>query len=288
VCGAAGRRAAGRLRDFALARSREPPNNSARMIRVFLTILSFTTCVACDEKPAAPTAPEKKSTAPAVHIVSDWSDWKKQDTGPAAKVEVKPDVPEPNPPKDVKRPELPEEAKKAGVLVLGAGEPFSAVKYEGQADLLPRDGYEISWDGMRIDGGDFFATLTFPVGKPEKGKEDKCVSFVTGGWSGWVIGISSINHQFASENETTRSFEFQNGRWYRFTLQVTPEVIRALIDGKEQFKTDVRDKSLSMHPSEIQRCVPLGFSSYQTTGAIRNLQIRKLAPGELKPDEEPQ
>jgi hypothetical protein len=78
------------------------------------------------------------------------------------------------------------------------------------------------------------------------------------------------------------------GRWYRFTLQVTPEVIRLLLDGKEQFKVDVRDKPLTMHPSEIQRCVPLGFSSYQTTGAIRNLQIRKLAKDELKPDEVPQ
>ena len=51
---------------------------------------------------------------------------------------------------------------------------------------------------------------------------------------------------------------------------------------------DVRDKQLSMHPSEIQTCVPLGFASYQTAGAIRNLQIRKLAEGELKPDAEDQ
>ena len=254
------------------------------MIRTFLTLLCMGTCIACDDKPAVPAAPEKK--APAVRIISDWSEWKKQDTGPAAKVEIKPDVPETNPPKDVKRPELPAEAKKAGVLILGAGEPFSAVKYEGKEDILPREGYEISWDAMRVEGGDFFAALTFPVGKREEGKEDKCVSFVTGGWGGWVVGISSIGHQFASENETTRSFEFQNGRWYRFTLQVTPEVIRALIDGKDQFKVDIRDKALSMHPSEIQQCVPLGFSSYQTTGAIRNVQIRKLAAGELKPDEE--
>lgn len=256
------------------------------MIRTFFTVLVMGTCVACGEKPAAP-APAGNKT-PAVHIVSDWSHWKKQDTGPAAKVEVKPDVPETNAPKDVKRPELPAEAKKAGVLVLGAGEPFSAVKYEGKDDILPRDGYEISWDAMRIDGGDFFTALTFPVGKPGADKKEKCVSLVVGGWGGWVVGISSINHQFASENESTRSYEFQNGRWYRFTLQVTPEVIRVLIDGKEQFKIDVRDKQLTMHPSEIQTCVPLGFSSYQTTGAIRNLQIRKLATGELKPDELPQ
>ncbi len=259
------------------------------MIR-FLTLLCISSCVACDQKPAPAAAPaaagaEKKSGP---FIVSDWSDWKKQDTAGKPVVEVKPDVPETNPPKDVKRPELSAEAKKAGVLVLGTGEPFSAVKYEGKADILPREGYEISWDAMRVDGSDFFAALTFPVGKPGADGKDKCVSFVAGGWGGWVVGISSIGHQFASENETTRSFEFQNGRWYRFTLQVTPEVIRSLIDGKEMFKTDVREKALAMHPSEIQACVPLGFCSYQTTGAIRNVQIRKLKDGELKPDEEPQ
>ena len=261
------------------------------MIRC-LTLLCFSSCVACDEKPAPPaaTAPaaaaaaEKKSGA---YIVSDWSDWKKQDTAGKHIIEVKPEVPETNPPKDVKRAELPPEAKKAGVLVLGTGEPFTAVKYEGKADILPREGYEIAWDAMRVDGDDFFAALTFPVGKPGADGKDKCVSLVTGGWGGWVVGISSIDHQFASENETTRSFEFLKGRWYRFTLQVTPEVIRCLLDDKLMFKTDIREKALAMHPSEIQSCMPLGFSSYQTTGAIRNVQIRKLADGELKPDEEP-
>ena len=258
------------------------------MIRTLLTLACMGTCTACDTKPGGtPPAAVPDKSAPAVRIVSDWADWKKQDTGPAAKVEVKPDVPETNAPEG-KRPELPAEAKKAGVLVLGAGEPFSTVKYEGREEILPREGYEISWDAMRISGEDFFAALTFPVGKKTAEGKDRCVTLVAGGWGGWVVGLSSLNHQFASENETTRSFEFKTGRWYRFTLQVTPEVIRAVIDGKEQFKVDVRDKQLSMHPSEIQTCVPLGFASYQTAGAIRNLQIRKLAEGELKPDAEDQ
>jgi hypothetical protein len=246
-----------------------------------LALLSLTACTAsCDDKPATAAGTAEKK----VLIVSDWADWKKQDTAGEEKVEVKPELAETSPPKDVKRPDIPAEAKKAGVLVLGAGEPFSAVRYEGKADILPRDGYEISWDAMRVDGSDFFSALVFPVGPKTKEGKDKCVSFVAGGWGGMVLGISAINHQYASENESTRSYEFVNGRWYRFTLQVTPEVIRCLIDGKEQFKVDVRDKQLSMHVSEIQTCEPLGFSSYQTTGAIRNLQIRKLKKDEVKPD----
>jgi hypothetical protein len=254
------------------------------MIRL-TALLILTVCTAsCDDKPAAPAAP----AAEKAFIVSDWADWKKQDTAGAEEVEVKPEIPEPNAPKDVKRPELPAEAKKAGVLVLGAGEPFSAVKYEGKADILPREGYEISWDAMRVDGSDFFAALVFPVGPKTKDGKDKCVSLVAGGWGGMVVGISAINHMYAHENETTRSHEFVNGRWYRFTLQVTPDVIRCLIDGKEQFKVGVREKQLTMHVSEIQSCEPLGFSSYQTTGAIRHLQIRRLKKDEVLPDEEPQ
>ncbi|HWB04695.1 MAG TPA: hypothetical protein VG796_16825 [Verrucomicrobiales bacterium] len=263
------------------------------MIRSLTTLLCLSALyTACGEKPAAPGTPAAPAAtdkkAPAVRIISDWGDWKKQDSGASAKIEIKKDLPEKDPPKDDKRPKLPPEAEKAGVLVLSGGDLMSLVKYEGKEDILPREGYEIAWDAMRVEGNDFFSALTFPVGKPGKDGKDKCVTFVNGGWGGWVVGISSIGHQFASENESTRSYEFKNGRWYRFTLQVTPEVIRCLIDGKEQFKVDIRDKALTMHPSEIQRCIPLGFSTYQTTGAIRNLQIRKLAKDELKPDEVPQ
>ena len=238
---------------------------------------------ACGEPPAA--AAEKK---PEVRTVTDFKEWKQQDTGPEAKTEIKPELAETKPDPAAKPAELNADAKKAGVLVLGKGAPFCAVKYEGKEDILPRKGYEISWDAMRVEGSDFFSALTFPVlRKDDKGK-DVCASLVTGGWGGWVVGISSVGHQFASENETTRSYEFVSGRWYRFSLQVTPQVIRCLINGKEQFKLDTRDKVLSMHPSEIQKCEPLGFSTYDTTGALRNVQIRALKDGELIPDELPE
>jgi hypothetical protein len=247
-----------------------------------LLIPALTSCG--DPPPAAktPAATAAKPTGP--WIVSDWSEWKKQDTGPAAKVEIKTDLPETNPDKEAPAPApLPEAAAKAGVLVLGAGEPFSAVKYDGPIDRIPLEGYEIAWDAMRVDGNDFFSALTFPVGKP-----DKCVTLVTGGWGGWTVGVSTLNHAFANENETSSSFEFKSGRWYRFVLQVTPECLLCSINGKQQFKVGLKDKQLAMHPSEIQRCMPLGFASYQTTGAIRNLQIRPLKQGELKPDEFPE
>lgn len=257
------------------------------MTKVFrISLLAFTGLVlpACGE-PAAPVPPPPAPNAKADAsgkggwTVSDWSDWKQQDTGPEARVRVVPDLAEKKP-GPVRSP-LGGEAQKAGVLLLGPGEPFAIVRYQGAQPLLV-DEYEITWEGMRIEGNDFFAALTFPVGSKEK-----CATFVTGGWGGWTTGVSSIQHQFANENETTGSMEFVNGRWYEFTLQVNTTCLRALIDGKEQFKVGLKDKAIDMHPSEIKKCMPLGFASYSTGGAVRNVRIRPLRPGELVAPAEP-
>lgn len=212
-------------------------------------------------------------------VVKDWSEWKRQETAPEAKVVVVPEVAEANP--VAGRTPLSEEAKKAGVLLIGPGEPFAIVKYEGKQPLLV-DNYEISWEAMRVDGSDFFAALTFPVGSAEQ-----CATFVNGGWGGWVTGVSCLQNLFANENETTGSLEFQQGRWYEFTLQVNHECLRALIDGKEQFKVGLKGKTISMHPSEIRKSMPLGFASYGSKGAIRNVRVRPLQAGELVAPQEP-
>jgi hypothetical protein len=238
--------------------------------RFALLCLTGLVLPACGQ-PAAPSP--AASNIKAGWTVSDWAEWKQQDTGPEAKVKVIADLPEKNP--GPVRPPLSEEAKKAGVLLLGPGEPFAVVRYEGTKPLLV-DEYEISWEAMRVEGNDFFAALTFPVGSKEK-----CATFVTGGWGGWTTGVSSIQHQFANENETTGSMEFVSGRWYEFTLQVNTGCLRALIDGKEQFKVGLKGKAIDMHPSEIKKSMPLGFASYSTGGAVRNVRIRSLRPGEL-------
>ena len=237
-----------------------------------LLVLGMGALSACGESPAGAAA--------AGWTVSDWADWKQQDTGPEAKISVVPELAEAKP--VAGRAALSAEAQKAGVLVLGRGEPFTVVRYQGPRPLLV-DQYEISWEAMRVEGNDFFASLTFPVGSKEQ-----CATFVAGGWGGWTTGISSLQHQFANENETTGSMEFQQGRWYQFVLQVNRECLRALIDGKEQFKVGLKGKALGMHPSEITKSVPLGFASYSTKGAIRNVKIRPLHAGELVAPQEPE
>lgn len=246
---------------------------------VLLSLIFLPAISGCGEnspafKPAGASA-DKKSVEEKAWTVSDWSEWKKQETGPAAKISIVPEIAEPKAPAPDKRPALSAEAVKAGVLVLERGDMLTAVKYEGKHPILLTD-YEISWQGMRVDGNDFFASLTFPVGS-----EKTCATFVTGGWGGWTTGISCLGHQFANENDTTGSLEFTTGRWYDFTLQVSKDCLRGVIDGKEQFKVAIQGRVVSMHPSEISKCAPLGFASYDTKGAIRNVRIRPLKPGEL-------
>ena len=86
-----------------------------------------------------------------------------------------------------------------GAIVMAMGNNMTGVTYTG---TVPRIDYELTLEGKRIAGGDFFATTTFPVGK------DPC-SFVTGGWGGTVIGLSCIDFYDASDNPTTKFSDFR-------------------------------------------------------------------------------
>jgi len=94
------------------------------------------------------------------------------------------------------------------------------------ASVLPKTNYEISYQAKKVNGSDFFALLTFPVG-------DQHASFITGGWGGAVTGISSINSMDASENDTTVYLKYNKDQWYTFRLRVTPENLSVWMTPRE-------------------------------------------------------
>lgn len=158
-----------------------------------------------------------------------------------------------------------------GTLVLDAGGPITAVKCIREG--LPTLNYELSFEAKRTSGGDFFAATTFPVGP-------SFITLVNGGWGGSVTGLSSLNGADASENETRQFVKYQNDIWYRFKVQVTAEVIRVWVDDKPTCAVNYQGQQVKTRV-ETRPCQPLGFASYRSTGAIREVKVRKLTPAEV-------
>ncbi len=158
-----------------------------------------------------------------------------------------------------------------GAIVLEIGGPMSGVT-STRTDL-PRTDYELRFEAKRLAGSDFFAAATFPVGK-------SYITLVNGGWGGSVTGLSSLNGSDASENETRRFVKYQDNVWYRFRVRVTDQVIRCWVDDKETIAVNYQDQQVGTR-LETRASQPLGFASWRTAGAIREVTIRGLSPAEV-------
>lgn len=156
-----------------------------------------------------------------------------------------------------------------GQLILDRGNELTGVTWK-DGKTLPKFNYEISLEAQRVEGSDFFVGLTFPV------KEDPC-SLILGGWGGTVCGISSLDFKDASENEYTSFREFKNGQWYKVRLRVLEKRITAWIDGKELLDADLTGKKIGIR-SEVDPSRPLGFCSYSTKAALRNIVLKEIEP----------
>ena len=154
-----------------------------------------------------------------------------------------------------------------GKIVIEMGEAMTGVTFTGD---VPRDNFELEYEGIRLEGADFFATVTFPVGKDE-------ASLVTGGWGGTVVGISCIDYYDASDNLTTTFQDFKDKQWYKFRVRITPAKIEAWIGDEQVVNQERKDHKIDIR-AECDLCRPLGFASYVTTGAVRGIRIRKLKP----------
>lgn len=153
-----------------------------------------------------------------------------------------------------------------GQIVLEAGRDLTGVTWTGAA--LPTTSYEIALQAMRVEGGDFFAGVTFPVG-------DSFCSLILGGWGGSVVGLSSINGMDASENDTSQSREFESGRWYNVRIRVTPAKIEAWLDEKSIVSQDLKGNQVGTR-FEVDKSQPLGIASFRTKSAVRDIRLRRL------------
>lgn len=151
-------------------------------------------------------------------------------------------------------------------IVLGAGRPMTGINWTG---AFPKSNYEVRFEAQRQQGNDFFASLTFPVG-------DSFATWVTGGWGGDIVGISSIDGWDAADNETRQYFNFENGRWYTFRLRVTDARIQGWIGEQEIVNVQIAGRSVGLRFGDIKLSAPFGFASYSTAGALRKIEYRVL------------
>jgi len=210
--------------------------------------------------------------------------------------------PRESPAKPATAPAAKEESTAAAAFPLGPGEEISlfdgktlgqwkVTDFGGQGDVYVKDGaiymemgsyttgitwtgpvvrmnYEITLEAVRVEGNDFFCALTFPVAK-------KPCTLVLGGWGGSVCGLSNIDYYDAANNETTRILGFENGQWYRVRLRVVPNHIQAWVDGEELVNIDTTGRNIDIRP-EVDLSQPLGVATWVTTGAVRNIRLKKL------------
>ena len=134
-------------------------------------------------------------------------------------------------------------------------------------DSLPANNYEVYYEARRMEGNDIFGAVSFPYG-------NTFATLVVGGWAGMVCGLSCIDGKDASENETTKFIYLKDKQWYPVRLRVTPDSIRAVIDTVQVVDIATAGKRIHLRGGTLASSLTL--STYQTTGEIRNLRIKKL------------
>ncbi len=155
-----------------------------------------------------------------------------------------------------------------GAIILHEGVTLSGVTWT-KASELPRTNYEVELEAMKLHGEDFFCGLTFPVGT-------SACSFIVGGWGGMVVGLSSVDHFDASDNDTTMGMEFKDNRWYRIRVKVTDKKIEAWIDDQQMVDLEITGRKITLRWGEIDKSLPLGVAAYMTRAAVRNIRLRTL------------
>ena len=105
-------------------------------------------------------------------------------------------------------------------------------------------------------------------------------SFVTGGWGGETVGLSTLDGMDASENDTSGSFAFEKGKWYTFRVRVSEKRIQTFIGDKRLVNVGTEDRKVSIR-LECMPCRPLGVATYRTTGEVKSMEIRPLTAGEV-------
>lgn len=155
---------------------------------------------------------------------------------------------------------------KEGQLILEPGMLLTGI---GWPDLKLPPEFELEVTAARLSGTDFFCALTVPIG-------DEYATVVLGGWGGAITGLSCVDGEDASENETRTFRDYKDGTDYTLRVQVTADVVSATVDDQSLFSVSRDGRRFEVRP-EVFLSRPVGIASFATRAAISNVRWRALA-----------
>ena len=113
--------------------------------------------------------------------------------------------------------------------------------------------------------------VTFPVGSLKT-----CATLVLGGWGGSVTGISCIDGMDASENSTGTYQRYEDKKWYKIKLRVTPANISTWVNDKQVIDADIEGRKINVRPGPIESYLPLSLTTFATTAEIKDVVLTPI------------
>jgi hypothetical protein len=153
----------------------------------------------------------------------------------------------------------------SGQIILEPGQPLTGISSQGP---FPNVDYEVCYEAMRLAGADDFGSVTFPIGASH-------VTLKLGIRDGNTIGIEQVDNVGATDNETTVMASIQLQRWYRIRLSVTADKVETWLDEEKIIDVPRQGRAFTAG-GRYEPARPLGFSTWQTRAALRNIMIRRL------------
>ena len=153
-------------------------------------------------------------------------------------------------------------------LLLHAGYPLTGITRTGSLPQIP---FELEVTCRRKVGNDFFCGLTFPV-------QQGHLSLILGGWGGATCGLSNLDGEDASRNESTFYLWTPPEQTMHVRLVVEAEGLRVWLDGELRLTQNLKGVRCEVRP-EMLPCLPLGFACFSTRAELDHMRVRPFVQG---------
>jgi hypothetical protein len=132
---------------------------------------------------------------------------------------------------------------------------------------VPNIDYELKLDAMQLSGKGSFCTVHFLIGSSQ-------CTLALRGYHGGDVGLYTMDF---GRGSSTIPMRVRSHRWYRVRLRVTKPRVQVWVDEVRMIDVPTAEHKFSVSPHQ-RHVRPLGFSTYEGAGALRNIRLRRLGP----------